>query len=194
VYRIDWQNLQVSEVDVSGTFNYNANASKGRSQGVELALESRPTEGLTLAAWGAYTDAKLKEDFSTLATAFARAGDRLPFSSRVSGRLSASQEFPVTSGLTANVGGSLTYVGDRKGEFVPSAALAAQRQTYPSYTQADLHAGVKADVWRANLFIQNLTDKRGVTGGGFNNQTNYNPYWFNYIQPRTIGVSVERTF
>ncbi len=45
-----------------------------------------------------------------------------------------------------------------------------------------------------NAFVQNVTDKRGVAGGGFNNQTNYNAYWFNYIQPRTIGLSLEKTF
>jgi iron complex outermembrane recepter protein len=194
VYRIDWENLQVSEIDESGTFNYNANASHARSQGFELSLESRPAEGLTLAAWGAYTDAKLTEDFSTLSTAFAQAGDRLPYSSRVSGRISASQEFPLTSNVKAHAGGSITYVGDRRGEFVPRPDLAPQRQTYPSYTQADLNAGVKGETWRANVFVQNVTGKRGVTGGGFNNQTNYNPFWFNYIQPRTIGVSLEKTF
>jgi iron complex outermembrane recepter protein len=194
VYRIDWKDLQVTEIDESGTFNYNANASEARSQGVELSLESRPAEGLTLAVWGAYTDAKLTEDFSDLSTAFAQAGDRLPYSSRISGRISASQEFPLTSDLKAHAGGSVTYVGDRKGEFVPGPDLAPQRQTYPSYAQADLNAGVKGETWRANVFVQNVTDKRGVTGGGFNNQTNYNPFWFNYIQPRTIGVSLEKTF
>jgi iron complex outermembrane receptor protein len=108
--------------------------------------------------------------------------------------LSANQEFSLTSIVKAQIGGSLTYVGDRKGEFVPAPDLAAQRQTYPSYQQVDLHAGVKAELWRTNVFVQNVTDERGVTGGGFNNQTNYNPYWFNYIQPRTIGLSFERTF
>jgi len=94
----------------------------------------------------------------------------------------------------AHVGGSVTYVGDRVGEFVPSADLAPQRQVYPSYAQLDLHAGIKYETWKASMFVQNVTDKRGVTGGGFNNQTNYNQNWFTYNQPRTIGVSLEKTF
>lgn len=193
VYRIDWKDLQVTEIDVSGTFNYNANASRARSQGTELSLQSSPLEGLTLALWGAYTDATLREDFSALSTAFARAGDRLPYSSRVSGRFSANQEFYLANGMSVRVGGSVTYVGDRVGEFVPSPVLASQRQQYPSYTKIDLHAGIQYQTWKANLFVQNVTDKRGRTGGGFNNQTNYNEYWFNYIQPRTIGLSLEKT-
>ena len=194
VYRIDWKDLQVSEIDASGTFNYNANASQAKSQGVELSLAARPVDGLTVSIWGAYTDAKLSEDFSSLSTAYAQDGDRLPYSSRVSGRLSVKQEFSLASSLQAHMGGSVTYVGDRVGEFVPSPALAPQRQEYPAYAQVDLHAGLEYDAWTIGMFAQNVTDKRGVTGGGFNNQTNYNPFWFNYIQPRTIGLSLQRTF
>ncbi|WP_394658259.1 hypothetical protein, partial [uncultured Novosphingobium sp.] len=62
------------------------------------------------------------------------------------------------------------------------------------YTQFDLNGGFKGDTWRVNLFVQNLTNKRGFTGGGFNNQTTFNPLWFNYTQPRTLGVNVEKTF
>lgn len=194
VYRIDWKDLQVTEIDVSGTYNYNANAARAKSQGIEASIEARPREGLTLSIWGAYTDAKLTENFASLATAYAQSGDRLPYSSRITGRVSANQDFNLTTSMQAQVGGSVTYVGDRMGEFVPSAALAPLRQVYPSYAQVDLHAGLRYETWKANLFVQNLTDKHGVTGGGFNNQTNYNANWFNYIQPRTIGVSLEKTF
>src|SRR6185295_8577665 len=48
VYRIDWKDLQVSEIDVSGTYNYNSNAARAKSQGVELSVEARPLDGLTL--------------------------------------------------------------------------------------------------------------------------------------------------
>jgi outer membrane receptor protein involved in Fe transport len=194
VYHIDWKDIQVTQVVPEGTFNYNSNASRARSRGIELSFQSRPLDGLTLALWGAWTDAELREGFSALSAVYGAAGDRLPFSSRFSGRLSVSQESSLTSDVTAFVGGAVSYVGDRKGEFVPTPQDAPLRQTYPSYAQTDLHAGVKAEDWRVNLFVQNLTDKRGVTGGGFNNQTTFNPYWFNYIQPRTIGLSLERTF
>lgn len=194
LYMIDWKDIQVTQIAPSGTFNYNANANKARSQGVEASFEARPTAGLTLTAWGAYTDATLREDFAELSAVYAAKGDRLPFSSRWSGRVSANQEFAVTDTATGFVNLAISYVGLRKGEFVPSPAQAALRQTYPAYTQFDLSGGVKGDGWRINLFIQNLTNKRGLTGGGFNNQTTFNPLWFNYSQPRTLGFNIEKTF
>ena len=48
--------------------------------------------------------------------------------------------------------------------------------------------------WRANIFVQNVTNSRGVTGGGYNNQTNFNRFWLNYTQPRTAGMTLEKSF
>lgn len=194
LYHIDWKDIQVTQVAPGGTFNYNANANRARSRGVEMSFEARPTQGLTLTAWGTYTDATLREDFTELSAVYAAKGDRLPFSSRWSGRVSANQEFPVSGDVTGFANLAISYVGLRKGEFVPSPAQAALRQTYPAYTQLDLSGGVKGDSWQINLFVQNLTDKRGLTGGGFNNQTTFNPAWFNYTQPRTIGFNLEKKF
>ena len=104
------------------------------------------------------------------------------------------KEAPLTGDVRAFLGAAISYVGDRIGEFVPTFDVPSQRQRYPAYAQTSLHAGVKTEAWKVRVFVQNLTDRRGVTGGGFNNQTNMNPNWFNYIQPRTIGLSVERAF
>ncbi|MDO7836637.1 TonB-dependent receptor [Sphingobium sp. HBC34] len=193
-YYIDWKDIQVTQVAPAGTFNYNANANRARSQGVEMSFEARPAEGLTLTAWGAYTDATLREDFTELSAVYAAKGDRLPFSSRWSGRVSANQEFPLSANVTGFANIAMSYVGFRQGEFVPSAAQADLRQRYPAYTSFDLTGGIKGDDWRINLFIQNLTNKRGLTGGGFNNQTTFNPFWFNYTQPRTMGFNIEKSF
>ena len=194
LYDIDWKNIQVTQVVPEGTFNYNANASRARSRGLELSLEARPLDGLTLALWGTWTDAVLRESFSDRIAVYAAAGDRLPYSSRFSGRFSVDEEMPLIADVRTFFGAAISYVGGRIGEFVPTPAEAPLRQKYPSYAQTDFHAGVKTDAWRVSLFVRNLTDRRGVTGGGYNNQTNFNPSWFNYIQPRTIGLSLERRF
>ncbi|BAV63335.1 TonB-dependent receptor [Sphingobium cloacae] len=193
IYHIDWKDIQVTQVSSLGTFTFNTNAGKARSQGVELSFDARPTDGLTLTLWGAYTDAELREGIAS-GTIFAAKGDRLPFSSRYSGRFSINYEADISSSLNAFAGGSLTYVGKRKGEFVSSEPEAVLRQTYPSYAQLDLNAGVKSGGWRVSMFLQNATNKRGVTGGGYYNQTSFNQFWFNYIQPRTFGLNAEYSF
>jgi len=71
-------------------------------------------------------------------------------------------------------------------------AVDAQRQFYPAYAQMDLRAGVKYDLWTANAFVTNVADKRGVLRGGLGSF--FGLPVFNYIQPRTVGLSVSTDF
>lgn len=194
VFTIDWKDIQVTQLAPDATYTFNANAGRARSRGVEFSFEARPSKGLTLALWGAYTDAQLRETFAPNITVYAAKGDRLPFSSRYSGRASVNYETTLSNDVTGSINASATYVGMRKGELVISAAEAALRQVYPSYVQIDINSGIKTGDWKLNMFLQNVTDKKGLTGGGYNNQYNFYPNWFNYIQPRTFGISVEKSF
>jgi outer membrane receptor protein involved in Fe transport len=191
LFNIDWKDIQI--VQVLDFYTYNGNAGKARSRGVEVALEARPTDQLTLKAWWAYVDATLREEFVD-ANFYAARGDRLPFSSKHSGRFSFDYVAPVSDRVTASFGGSATYVGNRRGEFVPTEAEAPLRASYPGYVQFDINAGLEFDNWNVNLFVQNLTNQHGVIGGGFWNQTSFNQNWFNYAQPRTVGLNAEHRF
>jgi hypothetical protein len=85
------------------------------------------------------------------------------------------------------VGASLSYVGDRIGEFFGSP----QRQVFPAYAKTDMHAGVRYGFWTGNIFVNNLADKRAALQGGLGT---FIPGGFNYIQPRTVGLSLTKTF
>jgi outer membrane receptor protein involved in Fe transport len=191
LFQTEWKDIQI--VQVLDVFTYNGNAGKAHSRGFELALNLRPTDNLTLSAWWSYVDATLREEFVD-ANFYAAKGDRLPFSSEHSGRLSFDYKAPVSSETTLSFGGSATYAGRRRGEFVPFAGVAPLRANYPGYVQFDINAGVQSDHWSLNLFMQNLTNKHGVIGGGFWNQTSFNADWFNYAQPRTVGLNAEYRF
>jgi iron complex outermembrane receptor protein len=190
VYYIDWKDIQLQLINPANYQGYNANGGRAKTQGVELSVESRPVTGLTLAGWVAFNDAKLTASFPVGVpgvSAYGLSGDRLPYSSRFSGNLSADQSFPLTSTVTGFAGASVSYLSDREGVFTASP----QRQTLPAYAKTDLRAGLKFDAWTADLFINNVADKRGVLTGGLGNSP---PYAFTYIQPRTAGISIERTF
>jgi outer membrane receptor protein involved in Fe transport len=193
VYDIEWKDIQITAVDSTGTFTYLSNGGTARSRGVEAAFALTPTRGLTLSLWGTYLDATVREAFPN-STVFVEPGARLPFSSRWSGRFSATQEFRLPKDMTAHVGGSLVYVGDRVGEFVDTAQDNPLRQNYPAYATVDLNSGVTFGSWKLNLFVQNAFDKRGLNGGGYYNQTNWNRNWFSTTQPRTIGINGEWSF
>lgn len=187
LYYIDWNDIQIPGIR-AGAFIYTGNASRAKSQGVELSVESRPLTGLTLSAWAAYNEAELTEAFP-LANLSGRRGDRLPYSSRFSANLSLDQEFPLWGVTSGFLGGSLSYVGDRQGNFQP---VDVTRETFPSYTLLNLHAGFRYDTWALNVFVNNVADKRGVLRGGLD--AVIFPNYFTYIQPRTIGLSLAKDF
>jgi outer membrane receptor protein involved in Fe transport len=190
VYSIDWKDIQLLILDNAVGVAYNVNAARARSRGVELALESRPAAGLSIGASVTWNDAELTEDFPPSAVnagAFGASGDRLPFSSRFSGSVSVDQSFAMSGNVDAFVGASVGYVGERFGIFTPSPA----RQSFPAYARVDVRLGATYESWTANAFVNNAADRRGVVGGGVGTA---NPIAFNYIQPRTIGLSVTRAF
>lgn len=188
IYYIDWKDIQLQLRDVNPPhLGYVANAGRARSQGVELSFEWRPLAGLAIATWVAWDDAELKASFPATSTVYGIAGDRLPNTSRFSGSVSLDQSFPIASGVTGFVGGSVSYVGNRVGFFTPTP----QRQDFPGYARTDLRAGAKYNSWTLNLFVNNLADKRAALAGGLGTSP---VFAFQYLQPRTAGVSLVRTF
>jgi len=193
VYYIDWQDIQLSLVNPTTGQNYIGNASGAKSEGVELSVEVRPATGLTLAAWVAWDEAQLTDAFPTggAGQIYGAAGDRLPYSARWSGNIAVNEEFPLGAGLSGFAGGSVSYVGDRLDNFASPPPSPPQRQDLPAYAKTDLRAGVKYESWTGNLYVTNVTDRRGLLGGGVGN---FIPYAFQYIQPRTVGLSVSKIF
>jgi iron complex outermembrane receptor protein len=188
-YYIDWKDIQLSITNAQN-INYNANAGQAKSQGLELSVQAHPTQGLTISAWTAWNDAELTEALAA-STGFGPAGSRLPFSSRFSGSLSLNQEFPLTANWTGFAGGSVSYVGSRAGNFVPTAVPPApqvDRELFPAYAKLDLRVGTKYGSWSGNLYANNVADRRGSLNG--------NPAIGTviYIQPRTVGLFVAKDF
>jgi len=126
-YYIKWKDIQFFEV--SKGFGFTTNGSAAKSEGLEFSLEARPTRGLTITSWVAWDDAVLTQAFPAGSTAYGVPDDRLPYSSRFSGNISVEQVFPLTQELLGFVGGTVSYVGDRIGEFGASAPP-PQRKTY----------------------------------------------------------------
>ena len=190
IYYIEWKNIQLGLTNPTTQIQYGGNAGGAKSQGVELSVQARPAAGLRMGAWVVYNDAVLTEPLPpgpAGATPYGLAGDRLPYSSKWSGNLSLDQEFPLTASVTGFAGALVSYVGAREDNFTSTPV----RQYLPSYVRTDVRAGVKFDSWTANVYANNVTDRRGVISGGLGTGI---PEAFYYIVPRTIGISVARTF
>lgn len=187
-YYIAWKKVQIALISQSGI--YDANAGDAKSQGLELSVKARPAKGLTIAAEASLNDAELTQNLPPASTAFGSAGDRLPYSSPFSGSLAVDQDIALPSNWTGFVGGSFSYVGARESEFATNPST--PRIRFPAYTDVDLHAGTRYATWTINLFVNNVANEHGVLGGGPNYAES--AYYAVYVQPRTVGLSVTKTF
>jgi outer membrane receptor protein involved in Fe transport len=192
VYYIDWKNIQLAFIDPAIGFSFNANGSRAKSQGVELSTETRPFKGFSISAWVAFDDAELTEPFPPASALYGASGDRLPFSSKFSGNLAANDEFPIANNVSGFAGASVAYVGNRVGNFTSPPPTVPPRQYYPAYAKTDIHGGIKYDAWTATVYVNNLTDRRGLLYGGLG--TVPNPSSFEILQPRTAGFNLSRRF
>jgi iron complex outermembrane recepter protein len=195
LYYIDWKNIQLSVLDPVVQQVYNGNASRAKSEGVEISGESRPLTGLKINGWIALNKAVLTQDLPLgtpdIPLPIGVAGDSLG-ASKFSGSLSVQQDFSLTDAVTAFVGSSVSYYSKSLGAFTTSLPPSPfQRQVYPAYARTDLRGGLKYGFWTCDIYANNVADKRAPIAGGI--QT-IGLYDFNYIQPRTIGISITRKF
>jgi iron complex outermembrane recepter protein len=191
VYYINWQDIQIQLADQNGVYHgvlYTTNGGRAKSEGVELSVEAKPLRGLDIGAWIAYNNADLIDGMPANSSVEGPPGTQLPYGSRWSGNLSANQTFPLTGDLTGFVGGNVSYVGERLGTFVPVGST-LPRAYFPEYVKTDVRAGGTYKNVTATLYANNVTDKRGVLGGGIDPS-----YAYYYLQPRTVGLSVTLKF
>jgi iron complex outermembrane receptor protein len=182
IYYIDWKQIQLT-----GEFGYLAfltNGSGAKSQGLELAGQWKPVSALTIGAWIALNDAQLTRPLLAGGGLYGVAGDPLPYSTRFSANLTVDDEFSLARNVTGFVGAAESYIGERDDVF--SASSSTPRAQLPAYAKLDLHAGVRYESWKFSAFANNAANKIGLLA-------NAETQVF-LIQPRTVGVSAEKTF
>lgn len=184
LYYIDWRNIQIQAGE---QLPFLGNGGNAKSEGVELSAQARPREGLTITGWVTVDNAVLTENFPVGTTAYGAAGDRLPYSSRFSGAVTAQQNFHLSGTWGGYVGASFRYVGNRIGAFEGNETT--PRTVLPGFGQINFLSGLTYGPWIFNAVVKNATDQRGYLSGYMEQVQTYT-----IIQPRTVAVSVTRTF
>lgn len=185
-FYITWDHIQLL-ADVGG-FGVNTNGGSAQSKGVEGAITYVPMPGLTLSANGAYTQANLTAD--TPAILGGKDGDRLPYSAPASGSLSADYGRPLSDAVRMFVGASVRFEGRRRSDFNGSVG----QTSVPAYTSVDLRGGLEWGGYRAELYVKNLTDERGILSLEGIGSTPNGAVQAGLIRPRTIGVSLSASY
>ncbi|WP_157222616.1 TonB-dependent receptor [Novosphingobium sp. AP12] len=216
MYREDWSNIQLSFLGENG-LTLIRNAGAARIYGVEFDLGYRK-DGLTLGAGGSYNDAKITKDFCQFANSsfdctipgpdgadnalLAQAGTRLPITASFKGNALARYEFPLGN-WQGHIQGSVNYIGKRRSDL--RDAENAIKGEFDAYTTADFSIGVKNDVWRFEIYANNVFDSNGVinssvqcletTCGDPDGVSGTGGVFYDYaIRPRIIGLKVGRDF
>ncbi|MHA4837964.1 TonB-dependent receptor [Sphingopyxis sp. MSC1_008] len=186
LYQIDWKKVQLVQIDPVSSLSFTSNAGRARSKGAEVSLTLRPGSGFNLSGWLSYNKSVLTEGVVSTA-AYAPTGATLPYSPRFSANASIDKRFDISADVTGTLGATFSHVSGREGTFVATPA----RAIYPAYSQFDLRAGLQYADWSLTLYARNVTDKRGLIGGGAGA---YPPSAFVYIQPRSFGASLGKAF
>ncbi|HEY0435413.1 MAG TPA: TonB-dependent receptor, partial [Phenylobacterium sp.] len=185
-FYIDWSSIQLL-VRV-GNFGVNSNGGGAESKGLEGSFTFVPTEGLTLSANGAYIDANLTSDTGVLLGG--HSGDRLPYSSPISGSLSADYRTALGNDTSLFLGGSVRFTGRRRSDFNATFG----QTSLPSYTSVDLHAGLDKGNLRVEAYVKNLSDERGILFLGGIGSTPNGAVQAGLIRPRTIGLTLSASY
>lgn len=204
VFYYDYEDLQVVATvpDNSGTLRARTtNAAGSTVWGVEAELQYRVTDHFRLMGAAAYLDATFDE-YPTASDSIFRttqnlSGYRLPRAPEQALRLSASYEWPLSSGaLTARA--DLTYQSEvfltefndvayatPAGVIVNPYRMAMQ----DDYTKSGFTLRYESDAgnWYAEAFIDNIEDEAVMNSAAFGAT---NDITANYTEPRTYGVKM----
>lgn len=188
-----------------------SNAATAITKGVDLSVQARPTQGLTLSASASYVDAKFdaypgaqcyptqtsngcRADLNStdprFVGVFNAAGYQLPLSAKFTTTVGADYTTPITDAIDAELGASF-YHRSRQ------AAGIGEPFMIPTWNTIDLRAGLRGAKWNASLFCKNCSNSiRPISigsDGGDANPIAGNPVLtlgqrFSFESVRTIGV------
>ncbi|MCJ9430059.1 TonB-dependent receptor [Kordiimonas marina] len=180
-YYINWTDMQISRFDPQNVsiLTFIENSADAHIKGVEGDFSWLATDHLTVFGAFSYNDAKLVKA-KAQAIELAPVGSQLPLTPKFQANLRARYEWTVGN-YDAYIQGSIQTASHSF-----SSLVAADRKRQAGYTTSDWSFGVHKDKWGAELFIQNITDKRAQL---FINQQDDIPR-VTTNRPRTIGFKI----
>ena len=191
-FYVDWKRIQILSVfqTTAGPFGSIGNAGSAVSKGVEWSFNWRtPVPGLRFGVVGAYTDARLGVNAPGLG---GRKGDYLPYVPNVTNAFNVDYFWEPIPDYQAYVSGTATYIGERFTDFSSSPAQ-NNHTSLPGYATGSIRAGLERGRFSGEVFINNISDARGITtyaNNGGANQTGL----ATLIQPRLIGAVLRAKF
>jgi iron complex outermembrane receptor protein len=191
LFQEDWNRPQLNILTPLGAFYAAVNGNTARSRGVELSMESHVSSNLSLSAAYTYTQARLTSSFEVAGTTFGSDGVRLPGVPLNEVSLGADYRQPVSGALSLIAHADTAYRGAVPVALPGSLGGSA---VVPGFWMSNANVGIEQDAWRAILYVDNLSNTRGITtvippaAEGPRQDVN----WLS--RPRTLGIRVRYKF
>lgn len=179
-FYIDWSNIQVRLGTASG-LAYATNLGKAASYGLESSAFWRPIPALSFQSTLTYLNATLKQAFQSGAN-IEPAGAVLPGASKwnVSGNISYQLR-----GLPLEPSILLT---DRFISSAPAGFAFVAPVSQGAFNVLDTRLSASIKSVEATVFINNITDRYGVTNASYYSRSPIEQY---IIRPRTVGLTLD---
>ena len=186
LFFVDVERLQTTIFDTSiANLFFSDNAADAEVRGLEGDFVWLPegSDGLTISGAFSFLDTEITKVITP--TNDVRRGDSLAFAPEFQATLRARYEWEVGGNLLAHVMPHLTHSAESYSDIIR-----INRDRVDGWTMLGLTAGVSAENWSAELYIDNLNDERAEVSRSFV----FDRQRVSYARPRTIGLRFSYDF
>ena len=197
LFHVDWDDPQLNTTSSFYGFYLAANGDKASTEGIELELEGYFADTFHYRAGYTYVKAELDKDFISPQTGgvVATAGSTLPGAPSNTFSFNVDNTWEINSNMDL-VAGLNGYYQSESENFINQTSPV--NETYGSFTLFGATASLVSDNWTAMLYVKNIGDESGATGGFASTDWSYDTgvfeNWYGngnrqfIVQPRTIGL------
>lgn len=190
-YAIFWYGIQIQETTADGAFPFTGNAGDAIVKGFEFEFDAHPIQDLTASFAGSYQDAYLihgaTPDEKAANPTLGLRGESIPNVPRFQFNVGLNYTTPLNDRWTGTLAADVNYRGGENSYFASNPFNISLK----AYTLLHLRAGVSTGPWSAMVFLRNATDERAEISAINSLQ---DPEALLTVRPRTVGVSLTRTF
>jgi len=170
-YKMTWEDMQLVAADPTislGWGQVTVNTGEAEIEGFETNFALAATEGLKFDGAFSYTTSEVTEGYTLGDDVIVAVGEQLPLSPRIKWSLGAEYSFPVRNS-DGYVRLDYSYMDEQTNATQGSALLTSSTllrgtiTTMPSYSIANLIAGIEKDTWSIRFALNNIADERAVT-------------------------------
>ena len=184
VFFLDISDLQTTIFDTSiVNLFFSDNAANAEVTGLEGDITWAPTGNLTMGAAFSFLDTEITDTLTP--STDVQEGLELAYAPEFQGNVWMRYEWTMGNGWMAHVMPSISHSAKSYSDIIT-----INRMDVPSWTLANVTAGISSDKWMVEAFVTNLTDEQVVTGANYVNDRER----LALAPPTTLGVRVSFDF